>query len=311
MNTPKVSIIMPVYNTEKYVGAAIESVLNQTLQDWELILVNDGSTDGSMQVLQHYANLDKRLKIINQLNLGQSEARNIGLKASVGNYIYFLDSDDLIVPQTLDTCLMRCSLYNLDFLFFDVDTLVGNKEFANRVTSYHRELTKPQEIRDGLSMLHSLLSVNEYLVSVCLLFISRAFLIHTGLRFYKGILHEDEIFTTLLFLKAKSVMYLAESFFLRRVRESSIMTSTIKMRNIDSYFIVASTIQAIAKEHQSYRQVVDLYLTKLLNAVLWKAHVMPVKNRLNIANRAITSWSEYIEIRSVLVLLFRKYLIRR
>lgn len=93
---PKVSIIVPVYNVEKYLRRCMDSIINQTLEEIEIIAVNDGSTDSSLSVLQEYENKDKRVKIINHMNLGVSYSRNIGIDVSTGKYILFVDSDDWI-----------------------------------------------------------------------------------------------------------------------------------------------------------------------------------------------------------------------
>ena len=91
---PKISVIMPVYNVEKYVAAALESVINQTFSDIEIICINDGSTDDSLKILQDYAQKDNRIKIIDQNNQGVSCARNAGLASAAGEYIMFIDPDD-------------------------------------------------------------------------------------------------------------------------------------------------------------------------------------------------------------------------
>ena len=93
---PKVSVIIPVYNTDQYVAEAMYSILNQTLTDIELIAVNDGSTDNSLEVITKIAESDKRVKIFSQQNKGQSEARNLGISNSTGDYLYFMDSDDVL-----------------------------------------------------------------------------------------------------------------------------------------------------------------------------------------------------------------------
>ena len=93
---PKVSVIVPVYNVEKYLGYCLGSIISQTLRDIEIICVNDGSTDGSPDILKHYAKLDKRIKIINQKNAGLSAARNTGMQAARGEFLGFVDSDDYI-----------------------------------------------------------------------------------------------------------------------------------------------------------------------------------------------------------------------
>ena len=96
MSEPKVSVIVPVYNCEKYIERCMDSLINQTLADIEIIIVNDGSVDNSLNIINRYLNLDNRIKLINKSNTGVSDSRNIGIKNSNGNYITFVDSDDWI-----------------------------------------------------------------------------------------------------------------------------------------------------------------------------------------------------------------------
>ena len=101
-NSPKISVIVPVYNVGKYLQCALNSLQAQTFTDWEAICVNDGSTDNSLSILKTYAKQDCRFKIINQPNLSLSTARNNGLKEAKGEYIYFFDSDDFLHPQCFE-----------------------------------------------------------------------------------------------------------------------------------------------------------------------------------------------------------------
>ena len=96
MNDVKVSIIVPVYNVEKYLRQCVDSIVNQSLKEIEIICINDGSTDNSLQILEGYAQRDKRIKIINKRNEGLSTARNTGMEYATGEYIGFVDSDDFI-----------------------------------------------------------------------------------------------------------------------------------------------------------------------------------------------------------------------
>ena len=100
--TPKISIIMPVYNVEQYLQRCLNSISAQTFSDWEAICVNDGSTDNCAEILNRQAQKDNRFKIVNQTNQSLSCARNNGLKLARGEYVYFLDSDDCIHPQCLE-----------------------------------------------------------------------------------------------------------------------------------------------------------------------------------------------------------------
>ena len=99
---PKVSVILPVYNTEKYLRECLDSVVNQTLKDIEIICVNDGSTDNSLAILNEYAQKDNRITIISQKNKGAGATRNKGLKIAKGEYLYFLDSDDFLTISGLE-----------------------------------------------------------------------------------------------------------------------------------------------------------------------------------------------------------------
>lgn len=308
MISPKVSVIIPVYNTEAYIDEAIRSVLAQTLTDWELILVNDGSTDNSLSILRAYAQSDARIVLIDQANAGLSATRNQAVARATGDYIYFLDSDDKIEVDTLDKCFANCVAHDLDFVFFDASTIADDPLYEQTHTQqYVRKHTVPYVIGEGVVTLKALLNRNEYLVSACLVFTKRNYILKHNLSFKEGLIHEDELYTTQLFLLAQRVMYIPSQFFIRRLRANSIMTSTIGQRNIDSYFYVAEQMKAIALATPSYEEVIDLYLTKLLNALLWKAHTMPLAQRLKLCCRSM-AWSSYIQYRSWMVLLIRKYM---
>ena len=99
---PAISIIIPIYNVEKYLRRCLESVQNQTFQDWEAICVNDGSPDNSADIVREFAARDARFKLVNKENGGLSDARNAGMAVASGEYILYLDSDDFIHPQTLE-----------------------------------------------------------------------------------------------------------------------------------------------------------------------------------------------------------------
>ena len=107
LDTPKISLIIPVFNTEKFLKKALESVEKQTFKYFETIIVNDGSTDKSAEIIENFAKKNKNVTVINQSNQGLSAARNTGIKNARGEYIAFLDSDDFLMPTFLS------SLYRL------------------------------------------------------------------------------------------------------------------------------------------------------------------------------------------------------
>ncbi len=117
---PKVSIVVAIYNVEKYVSKCIESILKQTFTDFELLLVNDGSKDGSLAILEEYASKDSRIQIINKPNGGLSDARNAGMKVAQGKYIYFVDGDDFIEETLLEKCVNKLEQTDSDMVMFDI-----------------------------------------------------------------------------------------------------------------------------------------------------------------------------------------------
>ena len=120
----KVSIIIPVYNSERYLGECLDSVLNQTLKDIQIICVNDASTDHSEAILEEYARKDSRIVLLNnKQNGGLSYTRNHGMKVAEGEYIYFLDSDDSIVPEAMEELYAKAKKLDTDVLFLSTGAL--------------------------------------------------------------------------------------------------------------------------------------------------------------------------------------------
>ena len=116
-----ISVVVPVYNVEKYLNACMQSLVEQSFQSFEVIVVDDGSTDGSSQLCDAWAEKDNRITIIHQANGGLSHARNQGLSRATGEYVYFLDSDDTIEPDTLEILYQTAQQLHLQICCFDGD----------------------------------------------------------------------------------------------------------------------------------------------------------------------------------------------
>ena len=139
----KISIIVPVYNVENYVGKCLESLTSQTLKDIEIICINDGSTDDSLTVLQNFAAKDKRIKLIDKENGGVSSARNAGLDAATGEYVMFVDGDDWIEPETCAECYAKITEDNTDLLVFNFQDVFSeeNKKVSNNLKKLPESVT--------------------------------------------------------------------------------------------------------------------------------------------------------------------------
>lgn len=134
MSNIKVSVIVPVYNAERHLGKCVESILNQTLKEFELIIINDGSTDSSYELCKKYAVKDERIVLLDQKNSGVSVARNRGLDIAKGEYIYFIDADDYIEKNTLEILYNRAIASNSDIVVFGYKTISENSVYVEKVS---------------------------------------------------------------------------------------------------------------------------------------------------------------------------------
>ncbi len=133
MRNIKVSIVLPCYNVEKYIRKALDSVLAQTLEEWEGILIDDGATDSTGSICDEYTVKDRRFKVIHQTIQGVSCARNVGIKESSGELLYFMDPDDWIEPQCLEKCYKTYKEYGCDMVHFGYRLWQGDKHNSERL----------------------------------------------------------------------------------------------------------------------------------------------------------------------------------
>jgi len=232
------SLIIPVYNVEKYLKECLDSVLCQTYGDWEAICINDGSTDGSATILEEYAAKDSRFKVISQANGGLSVARNSGLEAASGDYVLFLDSDDYLEKDALR--IIADNLSDEDLLCF------SGRRFFEESGEYEKADVLPQEtFETGWEYYskHALDKRSFAFVCVVLRCYRRAYLLKNSLQFKPGIYHEDNMFTPLACYYAKKVKVIPDVLYDYRVRESSIMT-TRSLKHKEDIISIANSLAA-------------------------------------------------------------------
>ena len=307
---PKVSVIMPVYNTGNYVEEAVNSIINQTLSDIEIIIVNDGSTDNSLQVVERIASTDNRVQVYSQKNGGQSVARNVAMGYARGEYIYFMDSDDWLEPQALQECLDKCSEDKLDFVFFDADVFSDNEGMVS-IFDYHRCHMIEDRIYSGMEILDILLDNMGYRVSPCIHFINARFLKQINISFYPGIIHEDELYMALMYVQAKRVGLINQSFFKRRVRGNSTMTNKFAYRNMNGYLTVLAQLKLFAKDKDDQtQQIIEKTLRYIFDPIIYTAHSLRFGDKIKVLKISIREkYLKYASSKSILVFLF-PFLIR-
>ena len=128
MENIKVSVILPVYNVEKYLKQCLDTIVGQTLKEIEILCVDDGSTDDSVQILKEYEQKDHRIKVLSQKNAGAGAARNLGLRHASGKYLSFLDSDDFFEPDMLETAYEQAERYQAEMVVFRSNQYLTEKD---------------------------------------------------------------------------------------------------------------------------------------------------------------------------------------
>lgn len=239
----KISVIIPVYNTDKYLQECLESVIAQTLKEIEIICVNDGSSDNSLQILEQYAQMDERILVLSKENGGVSSARNRGMEKATGKYLMFLDSDDWYTEtESLQVLYEYAEKEQLDELFFGTKVFFESEEIKKNNLFFEKYYTRKDiyngVIEKGQDLFVDFQKNRNFKPNVCLQIFKREFLEKNNLRFREKILHEDEVFSLQCITLASRAAYLNLSYHGRRVRKNSIMTNHKKEESIYSHYRV-------------------------------------------------------------------------
>ena len=265
---PAVSVVIPVYNVEAYLRECVDSALNQTMEDLEIILVDDGATDSSGAICDEYAEKDPRIRVIHQENGGLSAARNRGLDAATGEYVYFLDSDDYILPHALEKLRKLAEKEGADVVFFDASVFFTDCQPDPEVYRYER--SRAYGAKNGRAMLLELLDTGEYRTAVPLMLLRRDYMLTNGLRFRPGILHEDELFTFYVCHADGIIAHCHEQLYARRMRPAAIMTGSSMVRHYDSFRDIYFELSDLYRRRVIRDEAGRRYLARISRAVLAK-----------------------------------------
>lgn len=237
----KISVIIPVYNVEKFLCECIDSILNQTYTNLEIILVDDGSTDKSGIICDEYAKKDNRIKVIHRINGGLSAARNTGLDNATGDYIMFCDSDDLFVSDSCEIMIKEIEKTNADYI-------IGNYQNCNEDGTVWEDPVFNKEKYNSFK-----LNIKDYKNSFYIMnsgvwnkIFDAKFINKLNIRFVEGVPAEDAIFTTYCFMKSKKVYYISNVVYLYRQRSAA---SSISMSCSKNYFFGISKAYKIIYEN--------------------------------------------------------------
>ena len=270
---PKVSVIIPVYNVEKYLRECLDSVINQTLKDIEIICVNDGSTDNSLEILREYEKQDSRIKIIDKKNEGAGAARNLGLKSAHGEYIIFFDSDDYMDITALEKLYQNITDTNADISICKSYEFHDGEE-NKRVMDYaiknqlidNKSVFSPQE-------------VNKYIFQFCIgwpwdKLYRREFVLKNGLLFQNLHHSNDTRFVLLSLACANKISIIKDCLVNHRWHKTSLEKTRINCP--DSYYHALISLMKNLKQKNLYKLYEQSFVNYCITFPLW--HITSINN---------------------------------
>ena len=259
----KVSIILPVYNVEKYVNECLDSIVNQTFNDMEIICINDGSTDNSLAILNSYASRDERIKIISQENAGLGAARNVGIRLAEGEYIFFIDSDDFIYLDAIEELYENAVLNDSDVVLFRFTREYGIDRVKNNLGYNFDNIFKISgDDYNGFTFNRKDLKpyvLNSYL-AVWMKFYKREFLNrYDDFYFQEGIAYEDGLFHVKVFLRAERMSHIPKVYYYYRINPNSIMNNS--SYSMDIFKVIGSVEEFLIKNNYygEFKNEFDFY----------------------------------------------------
>lgn len=256
----KLSIIIPIYNVKNYLRRTIESVINQTETDIEIILVDDGSTDGSEHICDEYKCKDDRITVIHKINGGLSSARNTGIDIAKSEYIMLLDGDDYLSCNAAETLLNFLRLYPSDIIQFHYQEVDDNNTQIDAKVFFEDKVFQARTTREYFEKLYY---YGGEAASACTKLIKKE--IFKNIR-YKNMQHEDEMWCTEAFNLPLVITYIPNVLYYYMFRENSIINTNFNIRKLDIFNVINSRIKTL--EDNKLFDLLHFEYERLYNAII-------------------------------------------
>lgn len=272
MSEIKVSVIVPVYNVEKYLEECVDSLIGQTLKEIEILLIDDGSTDSSGEICDRYAQAYENISVIHKSNGGLGDARNVGFSNAKGKYVYFIDSDDYLELGALEYLYEEAEKNQLDVILFSAESFSDEEDIEFNPEEYKRT-NFLNEVKSGEELFCNLYSAKEYYASIPLRFYNREYFDKNGYTF-PDIIHEDEFPGFLSLIEAERAECVEYKFYKRRFRKGSIMTSEKAYKSAMGYVYTWKELMNVYRnfeiqEKELYRQFIQGFLSLIRNLYVY------------------------------------------
>ena len=308
----KLSIIIPVYNVEQYLHSCVQSIITQTYQDLQVILVNDGSTDSSGVLCDQLAQQDNRIQVVHKSNGGLSDARNAGLMVATGDYVAFLDSDDVyLLNDGLEQLMALAHAEQPDVLLFQAVDVYPNHQSIRK--AYDEAWIATHSVTE---VFHQLVRTQSFNMSACFQMVRRELLEQYQIYFEKGLLSEDVDWSLRLWRYVQRVRAINLPMYGYQHREGSIST-TYTIRNLQSYehifakFVQLYNERVVNNATESYWQTTMGYLSQMYTSCLYAYGQIAREDKSEayaILKRYATLLEHSISIKSERVILLKRYI---
>ncbi len=287
MDKASVTVIVPIYNVEKYLEECLQSLERQKLKGIEVILVNDGSTDHSAEIAKEYCDRNTNFKLINRKNGGLSAARNTGLDTASGEYIHFLDSDDYLADEALEKLYEKAKAEDLDALRFSAYCFEdGTREFTWQHYGGYKFAGEYPDIYNGTDFYLNAINNTDYYPSCCLIIMKRSHIEENGLRFVEGIVHEDNLFYFEVAMLSKKIAVMNEPLYYRRFRSGSITQLQDWMNKNRSMCISVEMADKFIENHPLIKGVAsDWQMNFFINTMFANWDLMSTKEQYSKESR--------------------------
>lgn len=285
---PVVSVIIPVYNVEKYLNQCLDSVLNQTLQDIEVICVNDSSTDGSLAILEEYAKKDERVTVVTQPNSGAGAARNKGLSLAAGKYLSFLDSDDFFEPDMLELAYNKAEEDKADFVVFQSDQYYTDKKKFVEVSWTLRE----KELPPYTPFNHRQMTDNIFKVFVGWAWdklYNREFVLRNRLQFQEQRTSNDLLFVFSGVALAKRISIVKKVLAHQR-RDAKDSLSKTRENSWHCFYDALTALRDRLKAEGLYEEMEKDFINYALHFSLWNIRTLAEPTKSMLIQKMKTEW---------------------
>lgn len=265
---PRLSIIVPIYNVEKYLSRCIESILNQTFKDFELILVNDGSTDNCKEICEKYKRMDSRIIVANKKNGGLSSARNLGIDISKGDYIGFVDSDDFIDVHMYEILLNTINSYDSDIVICDY-----YKVNEYDIKKYEKMKSNNKDIKieniNNIDAIERIITRDIKIVVAWNKIYKRS--LFDNLRYKEGVICEDEFLAHRIFYKCNKVSIINQKLYYYIQRKGSIINSPFSPKDFDKIYAIKDRVDFL--NEKKITNLIDKAEKSFIDYFVWNYFV--------------------------------------